>query len=109
MSTDLNVAKDLVPISQFGEAAKHVHEVVQSRRAKVVTENGVGVAVIVDVATHEALASESGAAALLRDLQAALADADAGNLVDHAEVIGRMQARFAGRVPPELMSQLAAP
>jgi prevent-host-death family protein len=108
MPAELDVAKDLVPITHLGDASKYVREVVQTGRPKVVTEGGVGVAVILDVATFEALSRETSAAELLRDLQAALADADAGNLVDHEEVMRRARAHFEGRVSPELMRQLEA-
>ena len=94
---DLNVAEDLVPISRLGAASKYVREVLQSGRPKVVTQAGVGVAVILDVATYEALKAENNAGALLRDLQTAIAEADAGELVSHDQVSQQVRARFAGR------------
>jgi hypothetical protein len=108
MPAELNVAEDLIPLADLGDASRYVKEVVQTGRLKVVTEGGVGVAVIVDVTTFEALSAESGAAALLRDLQAAIADADAGNLVDHQVVMDRVRARLSGRVSADLMAQLEA-
>ena len=46
--------------------------------------------------------------ALLRDLQEGLADIEAGNVVDHAEVIREMRERFGGRVSPVLQARLDA-
>jgi hypothetical protein len=108
MPAELNVAEDLIPLADLGDGSRYVKEVVQTGRLKVVTEGGVGVAVIVDVTTFEALSAESGAAALLRDLQAAITDADAGNLVDHKVVMDRVRARLSGRVSADLMAQLEA-
>jgi hypothetical protein len=47
-------------------------------------------------------------ARLLADLEEAAAEVDAGNFVDHAEVVAQLRARFAGRVSPELMRELEA-
>jgi PHD/YefM family antitoxin component YafN of YafNO toxin-antitoxin module len=70
----------------------------------VVTENGVGVAVILDVETFEALRGAAEASSLLNDLRGALAEADAGELTDHGEVMAGAVGRFnrsSPAAPPE--------
>jgi len=92
-----NRSEDLVPISDMGEGSRHVRDVLRTGRPKVVTEDGVGVAVIVGVEAFEALRAESAARGLLEDLRTAIAEADAGGLVDHDEVVAGLRERRASR------------
>ena len=101
-----NLAEDLVPIRSLGAGSKIVREVVRNGRPKVVTEGGVGVAVILDAQTYEALRTDLAARDLRSDLQRAIAAADAGDLVDHDTMLQELRASYAGRVPPSLLEEL---
>jgi antitoxin YefM len=90
---DVNLAEDLVPLSDLGAGSTHVRDVLHTGRPKVVTEHGVGVAVIVDVETYEGLRAAADAQALRRDLDAALAEADAGDLIDHHDVMAEVRGK----------------
>ena len=57
------------------------------------------VAAIVDVQTYDALRTAA-ANDLLRDLQEAIAEVDAGRVVDHADVMREIRSLFEGRVSP---------
>jgi prevent-host-death family protein len=103
-----NIAEDLVPIGRLGAGSKVVRAVVDTGRPKVITEQGVGVAVIVDAATYEAMRRETAAHELRRDLELAIAEADAGHLVDDAVVVEELRQRFAGRVPSDVLQDLLA-
>jgi predicted transcriptional regulator len=72
----------------------------------VVTDGGAEVAVIVDAPTFRALQAAEFGRQLLDDLQQAIAEADAGDLVDHEEVMAELRGYFRGRVSPEIMRQL---
>jgi prevent-host-death family protein len=106
--TDLNVDEDLVPISRLGAGSKYVRAVVETGRPKVVTEGGVGVAVILDVETYQSMRAEGAARAALHDLETALAEADEGNLVDQATVLAGVRDRLGGQVPNEIRRELGA-
>ena len=106
MQAEVNLAEDLVPIAEMGPGSTYVEAVVESGRPKLVTREGIGVAVIVDVAMFEALKAEAAARELLHDLQTASAQADTGDVIEHDEVLRQVRARFAGRVSPEVQAQL---
>jgi plasmid stabilization system protein ParE/PHD/YefM family antitoxin component YafN of YafNO toxin-antitoxin module len=101
-----SVAEDLVPIRSLGAGSRIVREVLRNGRPKVVTEGGVGVAVILDAQTYEALRTDLAARDLRSDLQQAIAGADAGSLVDHDAVVQELRARYANRVSPSLLQEL---
>src|SRR5687768_7923826 len=94
-----DIADGTVPIQRLGDGSEVVREVLRSGRPKVVTEDGVGVAVIVDAEVYESLRLDRAAPELVRDLERAIAAADAGDLVDHAAVVQEIRDRYAGRVP----------
>jgi hypothetical protein len=50
-----------------------------------------------------------GERSLLRDLQAALAEVEAGEVVDHEDVMAELRGVFRGRVSAEAMRQLGEP
>ena len=60
-------------------------------RPLVLTPNGRGTAVLLDVAEYQALLEEN---KLLRDVQRGLADVSAGRTLSHAEARERLLARF---------------
>jgi PHD/YefM family antitoxin component YafN of YafNO toxin-antitoxin module len=95
-----------VPIQRLGAGSDVVRDVIRLGQPAVITDDGVDVAVIVDAASYEALRREQAVRELKRDLELAIAAADAGDLVDHEVVVREIRERFAGRVPPELLAEL---
>src|SRR6266542_1783688 len=91
-----------VPIQSLGAGSAVVRDVVRLSRPAVITDDGVAVAVIVDAATYEALRLDQAARDLKRDLEVAIAAADAGDLLEHDEVMDMVRERFRGRVSPEI-------
>jgi prevent-host-death family protein len=101
-----NAIEDLVPISRLGAGSKVVRAVVTTGRPKVITEHGEAVAVIVEAATFEAMRRETAARDLLHDLQQAIAEVDAGAVVDHDEVMREVRSLFVGRVSAAALQEL---
>jgi PHD/YefM family antitoxin component YafN of YafNO toxin-antitoxin module len=93
------VAEDFVPIGRLGAGSQIVRDVLETGRPAVVTQEGVGVAVIIDAQTYEAVRTDLAARALVRDLQQALQSADAGQLIAHDEVLRELRQRYAGLLP----------
>jgi hypothetical protein len=92
-----------VPIQRLGAGSDVVRDVIRLGRPAVITDDGVDVAVIVDVASYGALRREQTMRELKRDLELAMAAADAGDLVDHEVVVREIRERFRGRVPDSLL------
>src|SRR5438874_10264867 len=101
-----NDGDSTVPIQRLGAGSVVVRDVVRLGRPAVITDDGVRVAAIVDAATYEALRLEKAARELKRGLAAAMAAADAGDVVDHEVVVREIRERFAGRVPPSVLQEL---
>lgn len=101
-----DAAESAVPISQLGEGSSVVRDVVASGRPKIVSEDGVGVAAILDMDTYRAVRDEVLGRTLLTDLRHAIAQADAGDLIDHNEVMDIVREMFRGRVSPATQRRL---
>jgi PHD/YefM family antitoxin component YafN of YafNO toxin-antitoxin module len=95
-----------VPIQVLGTGSEVVRDVVRSRSPRLITENGETVAAIVDAETYAALRVEKAARDLRRDLERAIAAAEAGDVVDHEVVVQEIRARYAGKVPPSVLREL---
>jgi antitoxin (DNA-binding transcriptional repressor) of toxin-antitoxin stability system len=93
-----------VDVKRLGQASEVIRRVVETGQAALVTDNGVTVAAIIDARAYHALLAQQ----LLRDLQAAAAEADAGHLVEHKEVLRELRDRFRGRVPDSLLEAFKA-
>lgn len=90
----LNLETDIQPVSDFrANAATMLKRVKDTGRPLVLTQNGRGTAVLLDVAQYQALLDEN---ELLRDVQRGLADVSAGRTVSHSEARTRLLARFQG-------------
>jgi hypothetical protein len=74
VAAEHDLADEPLPIAQLGKASSIVRRVLETGRARILTENG--------------------------------AEVDAGDEVDDEVVRADLRARFAGRVPPELMAEL---
>ena len=95
-----------VPISQLGQGSAVVRTVAESGRPAIVVEDGVCVAAIVDGDTYRAIRHEVLGRTLLTDLRRAIAQADAGDLVDHDDVMDMVREMFRGRVSPATQRRL---
>jgi prevent-host-death family protein len=81
-----------VPASDFLTRAENLVDRVRStRRPIVVTQEGRGTAVLVDIESYRSLLDE---VELLRDLHRGLADIEAGRVVPHEEARARLLARY---------------
>lgn len=81
------------PISELGSHPDTVLEKInESRHPVVLTREGRGVAVMVDVESYEDLVEEL---ALLRDVHRGLADVEAGRVIPHDEVSDLLKKRYA--------------
>ena len=92
-----------VPLTQLGKGSRLIRQVAETGRPAVVTDGGVEVAVILAIDAYRTLRSEHkhGASELRSTLLAAIADADAGNLIPHEAVLAEVREEFAGVVPSE--------
>jgi prevent-host-death family protein len=87
LSEEIHPAADLQ--SQAEGLLKWVQE---TRRPVVLTEQGKGAAVLVDIESYRSLLDE---VELLRDVHRGLADVRAGRVVPHEEARERLLARYA--------------
>jgi hypothetical protein len=106
VAAEHDLADEPLPIAQLGKASSIVRRVLETGRARILTENGAEVAFILDVAAYREMQRGNGVRDLRRALLAAAAEVDAGDEVDDEVVRADLRARFAGRVPPELMAEL---
>ena len=88
----LDLTEDLHPAADFQSKAQGLLRQVQdTRRPVVLTEEGRGAAVLVDLNTYQSLLEELD---LLRDVHRGLADIEAGRVVPHEEVRAHFLSRF---------------
>jgi prevent-host-death family protein len=89
----LDLEKDIQPVSKFrSNTAEMLKRVQESRRPIILTQHGRSAAVLLDVATYQAMADELGE---LRDITQGLDDKKAGRVVDHDEARAQMLERYA--------------
>lgn len=93
MSIDkLDLEKDINPVSSFrANAAAMLEHVRASGRPMILTQHGRSAAVLLDVASYQALLDELDE---LRDIHAALEDLRAGRVVPHETARARLLARY---------------
>jgi len=87
------MAEDIHPATELplrGEAL--LRQVQETRRPIVLTQEGKGAAVLVDVASFQSLIEELD---LLRDVHRGLADVEAGRVVSQEDARARLMARYA--------------
>ncbi|MBI3971154.1 MAG: type II toxin-antitoxin system prevent-host-death family antitoxin [Chloroflexi bacterium] len=106
MAAKYELAEEPLPIAQLGRGSEVVRRVAETGRPRVVTEDGVEVAVILDIAAYYEMQRGNGVSDLRRALLEASAEVDAGKVVDDEAVRADLHARFVGRVPPELLEEL---
>jgi antitoxin YefM len=87
-----DLTEDIQPAADLQSRAEGLLRQVQdTRRPVVLTQEGRGTAVLVDIATYQSLLEELD---LLRDVHRGLADVEAGRVVPHDEACARLLARY---------------
>lgn len=87
--------EDLVPVSALqARTSRVVREVESSGRAKVITREGVAVAVLVGVDEYERLAEDASLGRLLREIRQAERELDAGDGIPQEEIERELEARW---------------
>ena len=86
LTEDIQPAADL---QSRGEGL--LRQVKDTRRPVVLTQEGRGTAVLVDITTYQSLLEELD---LLRDVHRGLADVEAGRVVSHDEARARLLSRY---------------
>src|SRR5262245_20779789 len=90
--TMLRIAEDIVPVNDFkAQAAEWLRRVVETGHPLVITQNGKAAGVLLSPVEFDRLCDR---ARFVSAVQEGVADADAGRLRDHDEVVARMRARF---------------
>lgn len=88
----LNLSKDIKPVSEFrANAAELIEQVKTSGRPLVLTQRGQSTAVLLDVAEYEGMVEEI---ELLRDVQAAVKQIDAGKGLTSREAKAELRRRI---------------
>jgi prevent-host-death family protein len=89
----LDLEADIQPVSDFrANASALLQQVRDSGRPLVLTQRGRGAAVLLDIRSYQKLIEEIEE---LRDVHRGLADVASGRLVDHDDVVARVEARLA--------------
>jgi prevent-host-death family protein len=90
-------SEDIVPVSDFkAKAAEYLRRIAQTGRPLVITQNGKAAAVLLSPRELDRLSEH---ARFVAAVQEGLADADAGRMRDHDEVVARMRARSEKQAP----------
>lgn len=87
----LKPTRDIQPVTEFrANAAQFIEQVRETGEPVILTQHGRSAAVLLDVASYEALMDEL---ALLRDVRQAEAEVASGKGSSHAAVARRLRAR----------------
>jgi antitoxin YefM len=87
-----DLTEDIQPAADLQSRAEGLlRQVKDTRRPVVLTQEGRGTAVLVDIATYQSLLEELD---LLRDVHRGLADVEAGRVVPHDEARARLLSRY---------------
>jgi prevent-host-death family protein len=88
----VRTAEDIVPISEFkAGAAEMLRRIAETGHPLVITQNGKAAGVILSPAEFDRLNER---ARFVAAVEEGLADADAGRVREHDEVVARMSERF---------------
>lgn len=91
-TSPINLQDDIQPVSDFrANTADSLRRLRETGRPLVLTQNGRSAAVLLDVASYQALVDEND---LLRDLHAGLDDAREGRVTAHAVAKAELLARY---------------
>lgn len=88
----MNLTEDIQPVTYLkGNAAHLLHQVNETRRPVIITQNGLARAVLQDTASYESMRN---AIALLKLMVQGEDDIRAGHLAEQDEVFARIEARL---------------
>jgi prevent-host-death family protein len=88
----VRISQDIIPVSDFkSQAADWLRRVSETNQPLVITQNGKAAGVLLSPAEFDRLSERARFVAAVNE---GLADADAGRLRDHEEVVARMRARL---------------
>ena len=90
----LRVSENIIPVSDFkAQAAEWLRRLGQNADPVVITQNGKAAGVLLSPAAYDALTER---VAFMRSVAAGLADAEAGRVTPHADVVAEIRRRFGG-------------
>lgn len=93
----VRVSEDIVPVSEFkAQAAECLRRIAETGQPLVITQNGKAAGVLLSPSEFDRLSER---ARFVAAVEEGLADADAGRLRDHEEVVARMRARSGTKRP----------
>jgi prevent-host-death family protein len=88
----VRISEDFVPVSEFkAQAAEWLHRIAETGTPVVVTQNGRPAGVLLSPEAFDRLMERARFVSAVED---GLADADAGRIHPHADVVRRMKARY---------------
>lgn len=88
----VRVSENIMPVSEFkAQAAACLRRITKTGQPLIITQNGKAAGVLLSPLEFDRLSER---ARFVAAVEEGLADADAGRLSDHEEVVARMQARF---------------
>lgn len=91
----MNLTEDIQPVTYLkGNAAHLLHQVNETRRPVIITQNGLARAVLQDTASYESMRN---AIAMLKLMVQGENDIRTGKLSGQAEVFARIEARLTER------------
>lgn len=91
----VRISEDIVPISEFkAQAAECLRRIAQTGQPLMITQNGKAAGVLLSPGEFDRLTER---ARFVSAVHEGLADADAGHLRDHEEVVARMRSRAERR------------
>jgi prevent-host-death family protein len=91
----MNLAEDIQPVTYLkGNAAHLLHQVNETRRPVIITQNGLARAVLQDTASYESMRNAIG---ILKLMVQGEDDIRAGRLGDQDEVFARIEAKLTAR------------
>jgi prevent-host-death family protein len=97
----MRLKEDIVPVSTLQAAASRLlREVEAQRRPKVITRDGLAVAVLVGVEEFERLQEDASVGRLPREIQAAEAEIQGGRSIPHEELEQDFQRRWGEPLSP---------
>jgi len=90
--TRINIESDLQPLSEFrANASSIIDKVKNENRTIVITQHGKGAAVLLSVSEYERLIDKI---ELLEDIATSKAQIEAGEVVEHIDVMREMRDRY---------------
>lgn len=94
MVRPLRVSERLVPVSEFkARAAVWLRRLGESTEPLVITQNGKAAGVLLSPTAYDALIEQL---EFLRAVERGLADAEAGRLTPHEDIVAEVRRRFGG-------------